>query len=56
MWFHRPFRMDEWVLYAQAALSLGAGRALVRGSVFTRKGTLAVTVVQEGLSRLAAGA
>jgi acyl-CoA thioesterase-2 len=52
MWFHRPFRMDQWVLYAQAALSVGAGRALVRGSVFSRDGTLAVTVTQEGLSRL----
>jgi acyl-CoA thioesterase-2 len=53
MWFHRPFRMDQWVLYAQAALSLGSGRALVRGSVFTRDGTLAAIVTQEGLSRLA---
>ncbi len=54
MWFHRPFRIDEWLLYAQAALSLFAGRALVRGHVFTREGALVASVVQEGLSRLAA--
>jgi len=54
MWFHRPFRLDDWLLYAQAAESLFAGRALVRGSAFTRGGALVASVVQEGLSRLAA--
>ena len=53
MWFHRPFRIDSWLLYAQAAESLLAGRALVRGSAFTREGALVASVVQEGLSRLA---
>jgi acyl-CoA thioesterase-2 len=55
MWFHRPFRMDEWLLYAQRAESLLAGRALVRGAVFARDGALVASVAQEGLSRLAAG-
>jgi acyl-CoA thioesterase-2 len=52
MWFHRPFRADEWLLYAQAVPSLAAGRAFARGSVFTRAGALAASVAQEGLSRL----
>ncbi len=52
MWFHRPFRMDEWVLYAQAAVSVAAGRALVRGNVFAADGRLVASVAQEGLSRL----
>jgi len=52
MWFHRPFRMDEWLLYAQAAASVAAGRALVRGSVFSADGRLVASVAQEGLSRL----
>jgi acyl-CoA thioesterase-2 len=51
MWFHRPFRADEWMLYAQAAPSTGAGRGLTRGELFTRDGRLAVSVVQEGALR-----
>ena len=51
MWFHRPLRADEWLLYAQVAPSLAAGRAYVRGSVFTRTGVLVASVAQEGLSR-----
>jgi acyl-CoA thioesterase-2 len=47
MWFHRPFRIDEWMLYAQAAPSTGSGRGLTRGELFTRDGELAVSVVQE---------
>ena len=47
MWFHRPFRVDEWMLYAQATPSTGAGRGLTRGELFTRAGVLAVSVVQE---------
>jgi acyl-CoA thioesterase II len=53
MWFHRPFRADEWLLYAQAVPTLAAGRAFARGSVFTRDGVLVASVTQEGLSRLA---
>jgi acyl-CoA thioesterase II len=52
MWFHRPFRADEWLLYDQRAISTAAGRGLAEGAIFSRDGTLAVTVVQEGLARL----
>jgi acyl-CoA thioesterase-2 len=53
MWFHRPFRADEWMLYSQDSPSASAGRGLGRGLIFTRDGQLAVTVVQEGLVRVA---
>jgi len=52
MWFHRPFRADEWWLYDQESPWTGAGRGLARGSIFTRDGQLAVSVVQEGLLRV----
>ena len=51
MWFHRPFRADDWLLYAQDTPSAASGRAFATGSVFTADGKLAVTVVQEGLIR-----
>ena len=51
MWFHRPFRADEWLLYAQDTPSATGGRGFATGSVFTNDGKLAVTVVQEGLLR-----
>ena len=51
MWFHRPFRADEWLLYAQDTPSASGGRGFARGDVFTADGKLAVTVVQEGLIR-----
>lgn len=53
MWFHRPFRADEWLLYAQDTPSASDARGLARGSIFTSDGRLAVSVVQEGLIRLA---
>ena len=53
MWFHRPFRADEWLLYDQESPSASGGRGIARGSIFTHDGHLAVTVVQEGLIRLA---
>jgi len=52
MWFHRPFRTDEWLLYAQVVPTVAAGRAFARRSVFTREGDLVASVAQEGLSRL----
>ncbi len=52
MWFHRPFRADEWWLYDQEAPWTGASRGLARGSIYTRDGTLVASVVQEGLLRL----
>jgi acyl-CoA thioesterase-2 len=52
MWFHRPFRADEWLLYAQDTPSASGARGIARGSIYTREGHLAVTVVQEGLIRV----
>jgi len=52
MWFHRPFRADAWWLYDQESPWTGAARGLARGSIFTRDGSLAVSVVQEGLLRV----
>jgi len=52
MWFHRPFRADEWLLYAQESPTAGGARGLARGQVFTRTGELVVSVVQEGLVRV----
>jgi acyl-CoA thioesterase-2 len=52
IWFHEPFRADEWMLYRQRAVNSGAGRALVEGSMFDRHGRLVATVVQDGVMRL----
>jgi acyl-CoA thioesterase-2 len=51
MWFHRPFRADEWLLYDQESPSAAEGRGLARGTIFTRAGALVVSVAQEGLVR-----
>jgi len=51
MWFHRPFRADEWLLYAQDSPSASGARGFNRGSVFTRDGRLVASVAQEGLIR-----
>jgi acyl-CoA thioesterase II len=52
MWFHRPFRADDWLLYNQDTPSASGGRGLGRGLIHTGDGQLAVTVVQEGLIRV----
>jgi acyl-CoA thioesterase-2 len=52
MWFHRPFRADEWLLYSQDSPTASRARGLARGLIFTRDGDLAVSVVQEGLVRV----
>jgi len=52
VWFHRPFRADNWLLYDQESPSAAGGRGLGRGRIFTRDGRLVCTVVQEGLVRL----
>jgi acyl-CoA thioesterase-2 len=52
MWFHRPFRADDWLLYDQHPMSTGASRGLAGGAIYTRDGVLAVSVVQEGLVRM----
>jgi acyl-CoA thioesterase-2 len=51
LWFHRPFRADEWLLYAQDSPNLGGARGLARGSIFSSDGTLVASVAQEGLLR-----
>jgi len=51
IWFHRPFRADEWWLYDQESPSASGGRGLSLGRVFTRDGVLAATVAQEGIIR-----
>jgi acyl-CoA thioesterase II len=51
MWFHRPFRADEWLLYDQASPSAGGGRGLATGRIFAEDGRLVASVVQEGLIR-----
>ncbi|MFF3766351.1 acyl-CoA thioesterase [Streptomyces sp. NPDC001922] len=51
MWFHRPFRADEWFLYEQESPIATGARGLARGQIFDRKGRLLVSVMQEGLFR-----
>ena len=51
MWFHRDFRMDEWLLYAMQSPSASRARGLAIGRIFTRDGSLVATVSQEGLVR-----
>ncbi len=52
MWFHRPFRADEWLLYAEDSPSASGARGFNRGSLFSRDGRLIASVAQEGLIRL----
>ncbi|BCN53849.1 acyl-CoA thioesterase II [Rhodococcus hoagii] len=52
LWFMRPFRADDWLLYDQSSPSAGFGRALTQGRIFNREGHLVAAVVQEGLTRL----
>lgn len=51
LWFHRPFRCDEWLLYAQDAPNASGARGFTRGMIFRRDGTLVASVAQEGLMR-----
>lgn len=51
MWFHRPARVDEWLLYAQHSLGARGGRGLGLGRFFDRQGNLVATVCQEALLR-----
>ncbi len=52
MWFHRPLRADEWLLYDQVSPSASGGRGFATGAVFSGDGRLVATAVQEGLVRL----
>jgi acyl-CoA thioesterase-2 len=55
LWLHRPFRADDWLLYAQDTPSLQGSRGFARGLIFTRDGKLVASVAQEGLVRLRRG-
>jgi acyl-CoA thioesterase-2 len=52
LWFHRPFRADDWLLYQQDSPSASGGRGFNRGAIFTRDGTHIASVAQEGLIRV----
>lgn len=52
LWFLRPFRADDWLLYDQTSPSAGFGRALTQGRIYDRSGNMVAAVVQEGLSRI----
>lgn len=52
MWWHRPARVDEWLLYAQESPSARGGRGLATGRIFTRDGELVASVAQEIMVRL----
>ena len=52
MWFHRPFRADQWLLYDMESPIAAGARGLARGFLFSRDGHLAVSMTQEGLMRL----
>ena len=51
MWFHAPYRLDTWLLYAMESPAAAGARALVRGQLFTQDGQLVVSTAQEGLIR-----
>jgi acyl-CoA thioesterase-2 len=53
MWFHRPFKADEWLLYDMDSPTTYGARGLARGFMFARDGELVVSMAQEGLMRLA---
>jgi len=55
LWIHRPFRADDWLLYAEDSPSASGARGFTRGSLFSRDGTLIASVAQEGLIRLRTG-
>jgi acyl-CoA thioesterase II len=52
MWFHAPFRADDWLLYLQESPAASGARGLARGQVFSRDGRLVASVVQQGLIRV----
>ena len=55
MWFHRPFRADEWLLYAMESPNASGGRGLALGKIFSREGALVASTAQEGVVRVWAG-
>jgi acyl-CoA thioesterase-2 len=55
LWYHRPFRIDEWLLFVQESPTAAGGLGLVRGHIFARDGRLVASVAQQGLIRLRQG-
>jgi len=51
MWFHRPFKMDEWLLYSIESPTASNGRGLVRGEIFDQAGNMVASAIQEGVMR-----
>jgi len=51
MWFHRPFKIDEWLLYSTDSPTACGGRGLVKGQIFNQKGELVASTMQEGVIR-----
>lgn len=51
IWYHRDFRIDDWLLYELESTNAGHGRAFTRGNIFDRKGRLVASAAQEGLAR-----
>jgi acyl-CoA thioesterase II len=52
IWFHRPARVDQWLLYQQTSPAAQGGRGLSQGHIFTQAGELVATVAQEGMVRV----
>jgi acyl-CoA thioesterase-2 len=52
LWFHRAFRMDEWLLYSMESPNAGGARGYARGQFFRQDGTLVASTTQEGLVRV----
>ncbi len=52
MWFHRPFRMDEWLLYSIESTNASQSRGMSQGQFFTQEGVLVASTIQEGLIRV----
>jgi acyl-CoA thioesterase-2 len=51
LWLHRPFRVDDWLLYEIDSDFVGGGRGMSRGKIFNRQGELVASAAQEGLAR-----
>lgn len=56
MWFHRPVRVDDWLLYSMDSPSASGARGYARANLFTRAGVLVASTAQEGLIRVIAPA
>jgi len=52
MWWHRPARVDDWMLYVQESPTASGGRGLSTGRIFTRDGVLVASIAQEGMVRV----